>query len=102
MLLELELKAGESTLSVHCGVGSGTITGYNVGGGDGKNRWEYVVTGDPISQIGSAEPEAEAGQVVISQKTHEVLGALCEGKKLESKNFLLLKLPRINFKQHEM
>ena len=45
-------------------MGCGDLIGYHVGGI--YNRWEYAVTGDPIEQIGSAEPEAEAGQLVLS------------------------------------
>ncbi|CAN0509771.1 unnamed protein product, partial [Scytosiphon promiscuus] len=32
--------------------------GYLVGAED---RWEYLVAGDPLRQIGSAEPEAKQG-----------------------------------------
>jgi class 3 adenylate cyclase len=63
-LAALELVAGPQRLAVHCGMGAGTLVGYHVGGI--YNRWEYAVTGDPILQIGSAEPEAEAGQLVIA------------------------------------
>ena len=63
-LAALELIAGPQRLSVHCGMGAGTLIGYHVGGV--YNRWEYAVTGDPILQIGSAEPEAEAGQLVLA------------------------------------
>ena len=66
-LAKLELVAGPQRLAVHCGLGAGALIGYHVGGV--YNRWEYVVTGDPITQIGSAEPEAEAGQLVISAQT---------------------------------
>ena len=64
-LAKLELVAGPQRLSVHCGLGVGDMIGYHVGGVN--NRWEYTITGDPIAQIGSAEPEAEAGQLVISE-----------------------------------
>jgi hypothetical protein len=63
-LADLELIAGPQRLSVHCGMGCGDLIGYHVGGV--YNRWEYAVTGDPIEQIGSSEPEAEAGQLVLA------------------------------------
>ena len=65
-LLTLDLPAGGVKLSVHCGVGTGTILGYHVGGLN--NRWEYFISGDVIEQIGSAEKEAEAGEVVVSSE----------------------------------
>lgn len=34
--------------------------GYLVGA---ENRWEYLVAGDPLRQIGEAEPEAKQGEV---------------------------------------
>jgi hypothetical protein len=34
--------------------------GYYVGIDD---RWEYLIAGDPLRQIGEAEPEATQGQV---------------------------------------
>lgn len=39
---------------------SGNMYGYLVGAED---RWEYLVAGDPLRQIGSAEPEAKQGEV---------------------------------------
>ena len=86
-LLELDLNAGAAKLSVHCGVGAGTLTGFMVGGL--MNRWEYVVTGDPITQIGSAEPEAEAGEVVISQTALFYVSEVASGDILPSSNFKL-------------
>ncbi len=70
-LLTLELRAGGVKLSVHCGVGAGTIMGYHIGGLN--NRWEYFISGQVIEQIGSAEKEAEAGEVVISREAFVLL-----------------------------
>lgn len=41
---------------------SGNMYGYLVGAED---RWEYLVAGDPLRQIGSAEPEAKQGEVRV-------------------------------------
>ena len=70
-LLTLELHAGGVKLSVHCGVGAGSIMGYHIGGLN--NRWEYFISGQVIEQIGSAEKEAEAGEVVISREAFLLL-----------------------------
>jgi len=79
-------------LSVHCGVGCGEIVSYNVGGF--RNRWEYVVTGGPVEQIGTAEGLAEAGQTVVSQETWELLGDVLVGEpiiKSDTESGFLLK-----------
>lgn len=39
---------------------SGEMHGYLVGS---EGRWEYLVAGDPLRQIGEAEPEAKQGEV---------------------------------------
>jgi hypothetical protein len=48
------------SLRLHCGIGCGPMYGYYVGIDD---RWEYLIAGDPLRQIGEAEPEATQGQV---------------------------------------
>ncbi|GBG26953.1 Adenylate cyclase type 10 [Hondaea fermentalgiana] len=89
-LLQLDLKAGGVQLSIHCGVGAGSVVSYHVGGR--FNRWEYVITGDPIEQIGSAEPEASAGEVVIAKSAYERIASELIGKALPSGNFRIDKL----------
>eukprot|EP00047_Mylnosiga_fluctuans_P023320 m.136081 g.136081 ORF g.136081 m.136081 type:complete len:845 (-) comp9543_c0_seq6:1402-3936(-) len=51
-------------LNLHIGIGCGQFTCVHVGGVLG--RWEYVVSGDPMVQIGIAEPLAEPGETVLS------------------------------------
>eukprot|EP00924_Labyrinthula_sp_SR-Ha-C_P011651 snap_masked-scaffold_17-processed-gene-4.26-mRNA-1 protein AED:0.73 eAED:0.73 QI:0/-1/0/1/-1/1/1/0/1727 len=99
----LGLRAGDIVLSVHCGVGVGKIIGLNLGGLHG--RWEYVITGDPLEQIGKAEPEAGNGEVVLSKEVWEVLKSnssenkfSLQGKALSSGNFLI---ENINFKEEK-
>lgn len=89
-LLKLDLKAGGVQLSVHCGVGAGKVISYHVGGR--FDRWEYVITGDPIEQIGSAEPEASAGEVVIAKAAYHPIAGQCKGAALPSGNFRVDKL----------
>ena len=55
------------SLSLHCGIGAGDLISFNVGGeivGKSK-RWEYVITGDPVNQVGCAEKQAAAGEIVL-------------------------------------
>mmetsp|Transcript_8789 Transcript_8789/g.16399 ORF Transcript_8789/g.16399 Transcript_8789/m.16399 type:complete len:2007 (+) Transcript_8789:453-6473(+) len=84
-----EDESGDKTvrLSVHCGVGCGTLVGYHVGGLN--DRWEYFITGKPVDQISSCEPEAESGQTVVSRETLELCGESIGGTVLESGNLLL-------------
>lgn len=48
---------------------SGQMYGYLVGADD---RWEYLVAGDPLRQIGEAEPEATQGEVILSPEAWEL------------------------------
>lgn len=56
--------------------------GYLVGAGD---RWEYLVAGDPLRQIGEAEPEATQGEVILSPEAWE----------LASTDFVATKTPQV-------
>ncbi|CAM9911004.1 unnamed protein product, partial [Hapterophycus canaliculatus] len=57
--------------------------GYLVGAED---RWEYLVAGDPLRQIGEAEPEATQGEVILSPEAWE----------LASTDFLATKTPQVS------
>ena len=61
---------------------SGHMYGYLVGAGD---RWEYLVAGDPLRQIGEAEPEATQGEVILSPEAWE----------LASTDFVATKTPQV-------
>jgi class 3 adenylate cyclase len=89
-LIGLDLSSSGAALSVHCGLGCGDVTGYNVGGVGG--RWEYVIIGSPVEQIGSAEPEAKAGEVVLSREAHAMMSDFSLGEILPSGNFNLKSL----------
>eukprot|EP00736_Rhodelphis_marinus_P011959 Rmarinus@m.8260 len=61
-------------LRLHSGLGAGRCSIMHVGGkGD---RWEYIVTGDAIAQVGAAEPMAEAGEVVVSRDVWSAVTAV--------------------------
>lgn len=62
---------------------SGQMYGYLVGAED---RWEYLVAGDPLRQIGEAEPEATQGEVILSPEAWE----------LASTDFLATKTPQVS------
>lgn len=73
------------TLQVHCGLGFGDVTGFNVGGVDG--RWEFFIAGEPLAQLSSAEHEAEKGQAVVSPQVFEMVKKhIIDYSELESGN----------------
>ena len=53
-------------LTVRIGLGQGELAAAHVGGM--MRRWEFVVTGDPVTQASLAEVRAMPGQVVVSDK----------------------------------
>ena len=58
-------------LRLHVGVGVGEALFLHVGGE--LNRWEFMVAGDAVSQMGHAEEAAEAGEIFISALGAELL-----------------------------
>ena len=60
----------EISLSLHCGVGVADVPCYWVGR---ASRWEFLITGDALTQISSTEPEAKSGEIVISPETYNLI-----------------------------
>ena len=56
-------------LTMRIGLGQGELVAAHVGGMRG--RWEFVVTGVPVTQASLAEIRAAPGQVVVSNNTLE-------------------------------
>jgi hypothetical protein len=57
-------------LNVHSGVGVGVMAGIDVGA---NNRWEYLLLGQPLSDVAVAESMASKGELVISPAAHALL-----------------------------
>ncbi len=57
-------------LNVHSGVGVGVMAGIDVGA---QNRWEYLLLGQPLSDVAVAESMAAKGELVISPEAHALL-----------------------------
>ena len=76
--LELEEKCGEyeiaelpgTNLSLHAGLGVGRLTAFSVGS---RRHAEFLVSGDPIRQIGLAESCAGRRETVLSQEAWALL-----------------------------
>jgi class 3 adenylate cyclase/tetratricopeptide (TPR) repeat protein len=61
---KIQTSRGEASLSMKVGIGAGAILACHVGGILG--RWEYLVGGDPVTQVAMAEHYAQPGQVILS------------------------------------
>jgi hypothetical protein len=74
------------SLRLHCGIGAGSMYGYTVGA---EGRWEYLVAGDPLRQIGEAESEATQGQVIVAPEAWALISGAFAATKTPRGNFLL-------------
>jgi class 3 adenylate cyclase len=57
-------------LRLHCGIGSGLIHCMCLGEDD---RWEFLISGDPLRQVGAAESEAGIGEVCMSEEAYSLV-----------------------------
>lgn len=60
----IKTSQGRASLSMKVGIGLGEVLACSIGGALG--RWEYVVGGDPIVQVSTAEHYAQPGQIILS------------------------------------
>ena len=87
------------SLRLHCGVGCGLVHCMCMGVDD---RWEFVVSGEPLSQIGVAICEASAEEVSLSTKAFEYVKDLLESKKkAESSTGVILTGKRATLKYND-
>lgn len=57
-------------LDVHCGISMGVMAGIDVGA---AGRSEYLIMGQPMSDVAVAEGDAAKGELVISPEVHNYL-----------------------------
>jgi len=75
---------GGVRLTLHIGVGAGPVTILQVGGD--KDRYEYVIAGQPLEQIAVAEPLAGSGETVLSPECWcHVASTVVEGPRIEER-----------------
>ena len=67
----LETSVGPVALGMKIGLGAGEILAVQVGGM--RDRWEYVIAGDPLRQVAEAEHQAERGQIILSPEAETLL-----------------------------
>lgn len=67
LLLQAEMKEFHEEhgidISLHSALSCGTVTEVHFGGH--QDRWEYVICGDPVTQLGPSLESARAGETVI-------------------------------------
>src|SRR5262249_22216236 len=68
-------------------IGAGEIAALRVGGVLG--RWELLISGSPLIQMGLAEKQARPGDVVLSSEAWSLVRQTCVGKSLDSDHVLL-------------
>lgn len=75
------------SLRLHCGVGCGPIHCMCLGEDD---RYEFLVSGDPLLQAGRAESNAAAGEVCLSAESASLVEKLFELRKTNTGNFRVI------------
>jgi class 3 adenylate cyclase len=77
-------------LRLHCGIGSGLVHCMCLGEGD---RWEFLISGDPLRQVGIAESEAGIGEVCMSEESYAFVADRFESVEMPegSRNLVLVK-----------
>jgi class 3 adenylate cyclase/predicted ATPase len=67
-------------LAVRMGLGAGNIALMHVGGV--YDRWEFVITGPPLSQVSQAKAHAQPSEVIVSPEAWALLQSHCIGQPL--------------------
>lgn len=82
-----DAKSGEVRLQSKIGIGVGHLVVLHVGGVLG--RWEFLIAGEPLVQMGLAEKKAGPGTVVLSPEAHALVDGSCTGELIEQGYFRL-------------
>jgi class 3 adenylate cyclase/tetratricopeptide (TPR) repeat protein len=62
-----------SRLLLHIGISAGLVVGMHVGGY--RDRWHYVITGEPLKQLSLAIHEAKQGDIVLSSDAWKLISS---------------------------
>jgi len=76
----LNYQADGSTLFLKCSLGTGRIWESHIGGV--FNRWEFVLVGKPLVEIGIANQLAKAGDIVACPSAWELIKDDCEAEEV--------------------
>lgn len=77
----LNYQAEGSTLSLKFSLGTGRVWESHIGGV--FNRWEFVLVGEPLIEIGAANYLADAGDIIASPSAWELIRDDCEAETLD-------------------
>ncbi|MCB0163808.1 MAG: adenylate/guanylate cyclase domain-containing protein, partial [Anaerolineae bacterium] len=65
-------------LSLKLAIGAGEVITMHLGGV--FDRWEFLVTGDPLVQVGQAEGHAQPGEIAISPQAWPLMADVATGR----------------------
>lgn len=68
----LRSSVGEVSLTLKVAIGAGEVLAAQVGGV--FDRWEYVIAGDPLTQVADAERHAQPGTIMLSARAAAYVG----------------------------
>jgi len=68
------------TLKLHSGLSAGWLNEFHFGGYG--NRWEYIIAGEPITEMGLSVENSVSGQAVIHQSMWDRIKDKCSGKEV--------------------
>lgn len=74
-------QAAESKLRLKLALGTGKVTESDIGGV--FNRWEFVLVGEPIVEVGIANSQAQAGDIIITQSAWALIKEDCIAQPFE-------------------
>ncbi|HJS20413.1 MAG TPA: AAA family ATPase [Anaerolineales bacterium] len=77
----LEYRAEDTTLYLKFSLGAGRVWESHIGGI--FNRWEFVVVGNPMIEIGLANEMAKAGEIIAAPSAWELLKGHCDAEEME-------------------
>src|SRR5690349_17459793 len=80
-------RAGDRALSTRISLGAGRIVLTGLGGV--FNRWEMVVTGDAVEQVGRPQSFLKPGEIILSPQAWEHLRTHASGDSVEAGHVLL-------------
>ncbi len=74
----LDFSASGVKLALHSGVAAGRLEEVHFGGH--LDRWEYVVCGTPVAEMGKCVEAAKVGQVVVTRGVEAIVAEYCEAE----------------------
>jgi len=77
----LKYRAEDTTLYLKFSLGAGRVWESHIGGI--FNRWEFVVVGNPMIEIGLANDMAKAGEIIAAPSAWELLKGHCDAEEME-------------------